>query len=100
MQEISPAATFDRLETAQIVDVREDDEVATGMIPGAIHIPLGQLSARLSELDSTRETITVCRSGKRSLTAAQTLTGAGFTAESMHGGMNQWASENHPITRS
>lgn len=96
MKEISTSATFDRLETAQIVDVREDDEVATGMIPGAIHIPLGQVGARLTELDPARETITVCRSGKRSLAAAQTLTDAGFTVVSMQGGMNQWTSEGHP----
>lgn len=99
MKEISPAATFERLETAQIVDVREDHEVAAGMIPGAVHIPLGEVSARLGELDPTRETITVCRSGKRSLTAAQTLTDAGFTVASMQGGMNQWTSEKHPTTR-
>ncbi|PRZ11880.1 rhodanese-like domain-containing protein [Nesterenkonia sandarakina] len=98
MQEISPAATVNRLDTVQIVDVREDDEVAVGVIPGAVHIPLGQLSALLAELDSAREIITVCRSGKRSLHAAQVLAGEGFSVASMRGGMNQWSAENHPIS--
>ncbi|MCH8561869.1 rhodanese-like domain-containing protein [Nesterenkonia sp. YGD6] len=96
MQEVSPSMTFKRMETAQIVDVREDEEVSAGMIPGALHIPLGQLQTRLPELDSARPTITVCRSGRRSLTAAQTLSDAGFTVESMEGGMNLWAKEGHP----
>lgn len=96
MQEISASATFKQMETAQIIDVREDEEVRAGIIPGAVHIPLGQLRTRLPELDSTRPTITVCRSGRRSLTAAQTLIDAGFTAESMEGGMNQWSKEGHP----
>ncbi|MCH8563104.1 rhodanese-like domain-containing protein [Nesterenkonia sp. YGD6] len=96
MQEVAPSAAFDRLGTAQFVDVREDSEVTSGMIPGAFHIPLGQLGARLAELDPARETITVCRSGKRSLTAAQTLEDAGFTVASMQGGMNEWSSQNRP----
>lgn len=98
MQEVSPTETLNRLDTVRIVDVREDDEVATGMIPGAVHIPLGQLSTRLAELDSARETITVCRSGRRSLHAAQALADAGFHVASMSGGMNQWSAENHPTT--
>ncbi|WP_218221016.1 rhodanese-like domain-containing protein [Nesterenkonia sp. Act20] len=98
MQEVSPAATVNRLDAVQIVDVREDNEVAAGMIPGAVHIPLGELSTRLAELDSARETITVCRSGRRSLDAAQVLTDEGFNVASMRGGMNQWSAENHPVT--
>ena len=51
MPEITVAETDVRRVRDQIVDVREDEEVAEGMIPGAIHIPLGQLSARAGELD-------------------------------------------------
>ncbi len=98
MQEVSPTETLNRLDTVRILDVREDAEIAAGTIPGAVHIPLGQLSTRLAELDPARETITVCRSGRRSLHAAQVLAAAGFHAASMSGGMNQWSSENHPIT--
>lgn len=98
MQEVSPTETLNRMDTVRILDVREDDEIATGMIPGAAHIPLGQLSARLAELDPVQETITVCRSGRRSLHAAEVLADAGFHVASMSGGMNQWSAEDHPTT--
>lgn len=52
--------------TAHILDVREDFEVAEGMIPGALHVPMAQLQARLSELDPAVPIIAVCRSGNRS----------------------------------
>lgn len=76
---------------AQIVDVREDAEVAGGMIAGARHIPLAQLPARLDELDASRPVVAVCRSGRRSAAAAGQLTAAGFTAYTMTGGMLDWA---------
>lgn len=49
-----------------IIDVRENDEVAQGMITNAKHIPLGEVPYRMNELDQTKEYIMVCRSGKRS----------------------------------
>src|SRR6266567_8016179 len=64
---------------AVVVDVREPYEWQEGHIPGAVHIPLGSLSTRLKELDPTREVIAVCRSGHRSITAAQMLHRAGFS---------------------
>lgn len=51
MAEITITETAQRGSTARILDVREDFEVAEAMIPGALHIPMGQLQARLSELD-------------------------------------------------
>lgn len=84
----------------QIVDVRELDEWRDGHIPGAIHIPLGELAGRRSELDPDRPIVTVCRSGKRSLNAAQQLTQAGFPAvASMAGGMLAWRHDNQPVER-
>ncbi len=57
---------LDRGENLAIVDVREDEEVAAGIIQGAIHIPLAQLPDRLSEIPQVEELILVCRSGNRS----------------------------------
>ena len=54
-----------------IIDVREVDEVMAGKIPSAIHIPLGLLEYRMSELDKSKEYIIVCRSGARSGRACQ-----------------------------
>ena len=50
MAEITITETDQRRSTARILDVREDFEVAEGMIPGALHIPMGQLQARLGEV--------------------------------------------------
>lgn len=86
--------------TAQIVDVREPGEWAQGHIPGAIHIPLGSLAMRAKDLDPGRPVIAVCRSGNRSLTAAEILLRSGFTdAKSMAGGMNSWSARKLPIER-
>jgi rhodanese-related sulfurtransferase len=86
--------------TAQIVDVREPDEWREGHIPGAMHLPLAQLSVRSTELDPTRPVITVCRSGRRSLIAGDALQKAGFSdVASLAGGMIAWAGAKQPVTR-
>lgn len=85
---------------AQILDVREPEEWADGHIPGSIHIPLGELATRASALEPDQPVIAVCRSGGRSLTAAEILLAAGFSdAKSMAGGMLEWAKAGHPVER-
>ena len=77
-----------------LVDVREPHETATGRIPGAILIPLGQLSARLSELDPATKTVLYCRSGARSAKGCDILRSAGFPAVlNLAGGMIRWMKE-------
>jgi rhodanese-related sulfurtransferase len=74
-----------------IIDVREAEEVAEGMIPGAIHIPLGELALRQNEIEQTEEIILVCRSGNRSQRAYEFLEAQGFTRLfNMTGGMLAW----------
>ena len=100
MRDISVLDVYDRLPNdEQIVDVREADEVAAGMIPGARHIPLGELPQRLGELDRERPVIAVCRSGGRSAQAALVLEGAGFAVDNMLGGMMKWQAAGMPIAR-
>lgn len=96
MAEITVAEAEQRRSTARILDVREDFEVEDGMIPGALHIPMGQLQARLSELDPAVPIIAVCRSGNRSARVADALNGAGFTADTMAGGMTAWTRAGLP----
>ena len=96
MAEITITEADQRRTTARILDVREDFEVAEGMIPGAVHIPLGQLASRLGELDAGRPVITVCASGNRSAHAAVDLLVAGFRADTMAGGMTAWETEGRP----
>lgn len=98
MSEITVAEVDVRRVRDQIVDVREDAEVAEGMIPGAIHIPLGQLTSRAGELDREQPVVTVCRSGKRSARAAEELAAAGFQADTMGGGMIAWRNAGLPTS--
>ena len=90
MAEITVTDAQKRYTQDQILDVREGFEVAEGMIPGALHIPMGQLGSRLGDLDKDRPIIVVCRSGNRSAAVADALNQAGYTADTMAGGMTVW----------
>ena len=96
--ELTPRQVFDRRNAVQLVDVRETEEVAGGMIPGAQHIALGSVPDRHDELDRTRPIVVVCRSGRRSAAAAEHLTQAGFRADTMTGGMRDWQAVGLPVT--
>ncbi len=73
---------------AQLIDVREPDEVATGTLPGAVNIPLGQLPDRVGELYVDRRVVLLCRSGGRSGQAAEFLVESGFVdVVNLTGGM-------------
>lgn len=77
-------------DTALILDVRTDAEVATGILPGALHIPHTELRTRLNEVRSAAEGRPVrvmCASGVRSAIAHRVLAQAGFDSASLAGGM-------------
>ena len=75
----------------QIVDVRNPGEVEAGAIPNAVSIPVGQLPARLGELDPTAPTVVYCAGGYRSSVAASLLRQHGFTDVSdILGGFGAW----------
>jgi hydroxyacylglutathione hydrolase len=75
----------------QVVDVRNPGEVANGMISDAIAIPVGQLPARVEELDPHRPTVVYCAGGYRSSVAASLLRHRGFSDVSdVRGGYNAW----------
>jgi len=80
-----------------LLDVREDDEWAAGHIAGARHIPLGELGARAGEVPQEELVYVICRSGTRSARAAQALTGAGWQAVNVEGGMQDWAAAGRPM---
>ena len=91
--EVEPEWLGEHLADVQVVDVREPGEWngELGRIPGARHLPLGELRARLGELPRDRPIVAVCRSGGRSAEASLILEQAGFPrAANMSGGMIRW----------
>src|SRR6202451_1978348 len=88
--EITPKelkARLDRGDDIYILDVREPPEYQICNINGHL-IPLGELSKRVHELDSSREIVAHCKSGKRSAEAVEFLRGAGFRKiSSLEGGI-------------
>jgi NADPH-dependent 2,4-dienoyl-CoA reductase/sulfur reductase-like enzyme/rhodanese-related sulfurtransferase len=76
------------LKDYQVLDVRRRDEIASGLLPNAIHIPLDELRERLEELDAKKPTAVVCRSGLRAWLAVRILRQHGFERVSdVTGGM-------------
>lgn len=84
---------LDANEDLNIIDVREDYEVEEGMIPGAVHIPLGEIAERAGELDKEKPYILVCRAGRRSENACQILEEQGFDVTNLEGGMTAYDGE-------
>lgn len=80
----------------QLLDVREDAEIAQSSLPGIIHIPLMQLPDRLDELDHEQPVAVICRSGARSGHATALLIHEGFTAANVQGGMMAYRAEIDP----
>jgi rhodanese-related sulfurtransferase len=72
-----------------VLDVREPAEWAHGHIEGALHIPLGELVARLDEVPAA-QTLVVCRVGGRSAQATGYLLQQGRDAVNLDGGMLEW----------
>lgn len=97
-----PTASVSELpvEGLTLLDVREQDEWAAGHAPGAVHIPLGELPARVGELGDLpddKPVYVVCRSGGRSARAAAWLNASGWDAVNVAGGMKSWHSEGRPV---
>ncbi len=82
-----------------VLDVREHHEWAAGHIDGATHIPLGELQARVAELDPGARTLVVCHVGGRSSRATAWLIAQGHDAVNLDGGMEAWEAAQRPIAR-
>lgn len=74
-----------------VLDLRSEAEAIFGGLEKALHLPLHQLPARLSELPRNRTIVVYCTRGRRSLAAARYLRQEGFTAFSLAGGNEAWA---------
>ena len=95
-----PAELKRRLDAGEalcLLDVREPWEVAISALPGARHIPLHDIPARLQELDAGAAIIVLCKGGGRSRRAAKYLAACGFSRVStLAGGIDAWAREVDP----
>ena len=89
---------LDNGDDLQIIDVREAPELEIAKMPGTIHIPLGQVMNRMSEIDPTRETVVHCKMGGRSARAIAALKQAGFTGNliNLTGGIIAWSNDVDP----
>lgn len=83
-------------EPLYLIDVREEEEVALGMIPNAVHIPMGEIPKKQHLLDKNIEYILVCRSGNRSGTVCQYLMDLGYKVKNMVDGMLEWPGDVQP----
>lgn len=96
VKEISAKELKERISTNPhlvVVDVREHNELVVCKLENIVHIPLGELPSRVSELkDKDAEIVVYCRSGKRSERACQFLTSSGYkNVANLGGGILAWA---------
>lgn len=80
-------------EALELVDVREDEEVEYGMIPGAKHIRMMTIPENLDYFDKEKEYIIICRSGSRSENVCYYMQDLGYKVRNMIGGMMCWTGE-------
>ena len=80
-----------------LLDVRENDEWQRGHAADARHIPMGEVPARVNEIDPQAKLYVICKAGGRSLKVAQYLAGNGYEPVNVTGGMLAWASAGRPV---
>ena len=100
MIDLTPEQLAERLKAGNIrlIDVRTDEEVAQGMIPGAEHIPLSQFDPAKLSPDDGRAVVLYCRSGRRSTIAGEKLAAAlGKPVEHLVGGILAWEQAGQPL---
>ena len=85
---------FDNNEDFMLLDVRNIQEVLFSKINGSIHIPMNEIMDRINELDSNKEIIIQCKSGKRSARVCEYLMTQNFNnVKNLKGGIISWADE-------
>ena len=94
--ELTPREFLDRLASGEdmtLLDVREDWEVKLAPVPTqTVHIPMGEISDRIAELQPNKPTVVICRSGGRSAQVAQFLERQGFEKVfNLSGGILAWS---------
>ncbi len=85
-------------DAAYLLDVREPEEWAAGHAPGAHHLPMMEIPARMGEIPTDTEVVVVCRSGGRSGQVVSYLSGHGWdNVRNLDGGMQSWAAAGRQV---
>ncbi|UYM07554.1 rhodanese-like domain-containing protein [Solicola gregarius] len=84
-------------ESVVVLDVREENEWQGGHVDGAVHIPLGELPARIDELPDGKQVLAICHVGGRSAQATGYLVQRGYDAVNLDGGMIAWQRAGRPV---
>jgi rhodanese-related sulfurtransferase len=83
---------------AYLLDVREDDEWEAGHAPGAHHLPMMEIPARVAEIPDDTDVVVVCRSGGRSGQVVSYLARNGWdNVRNLDGGMQSWAASGREV---
>jgi rhodanese-related sulfurtransferase len=83
---------------AYLLDVREPDEWDAGHAPGAHHLPMMEIPARMAEVPADTDVVVVCRSGARSGRVVSYLIGNGWdNVRNLDGGMQSWAAAGRDV---
>jgi len=80
-----------------LIDVREPHEYVAGHVAGAILIPLSEFGDRLGEIPDAQPLHIICRSGARSMRAAEALASTGIAAVNVSGGTLGWIDSGRPL---
>jgi rhodanese-related sulfurtransferase len=100
-QPVSRGELLDRLRsgTATVLDVRPEDEFASGHLPNALNIPLSQLERRLAELPADQEIVAYCRGPwcVLSFEAVAVLRQRGYRVRRLEDGFPEWKLAGLPI---
>ena len=101
VNEIDSETLSQRLKDADdvlLVDIRTPAEIAQGMIPDALQLPMHLIPLRMGELPKDRDVIIYCRSGARSYQACAYLMQQGYgRVINLRGGIIAWARHGYPI---
>ena len=94
MSDFPQIQVSDLPDDAAILDIREQDEWDRGHAPGAVHIPMSELPARVDELapflDRDEPLVVTCRSGGRVTRVLPWLEQQGYEVANLDGGMRAW----------
>ncbi|WP_227462465.1 rhodanese-like domain-containing protein [Desertimonas flava] len=98
VSEIDIAAFAERLsEGARVIDVREPDEYTAGHVPGAELIPLATVPEQLERFAGDGPTYLICRSGGRSMRAAEFAAAEGYDVVNVAGGTSAWIASGREV---